>query len=293
MKLSIIINFFNMRREAERTLYSLTRLYQKNVEGLKYEVICLDHGSNIPINTDNACFNETNFEYRYINTTAKSPCVALNEAVSSSNGEYVMACIDGARIFSPALLSKSMAAADLYSNPFVFTLNAQVGRELQYIAAQNGYSQEVEDQLLENSGWKQNGYALFNISCLGGSASRNINALPAESNTLLMKKQTYQDCGGYNPAFVSPGGGLSSLDFFSRVLNQPGISPILLIGEASFHQFHGGTITGATGIERTNKFTDMNREYQQVTGGPYEKNTAAPYNFGTPTPEWEMLMNKQ
>ena len=291
MHLSIIINFFNMRREAERTLYSLTKQYQKNVDSLEYEVICIDHGSTIPINTEHMCFDEDYFEYRFISTNCTSPCIALNDAVSGCNGEYVMVCIDGARIFSPSLLSKSMEAAESCSNPFVFTLNAHIGREIQYIAIQSGYTQKIEDQLLEHSGWRTNGYELFNISCLGGAATATTQALPSESNTPLLKKNTYLNAGGYNPAFVSPGGGLSNLEFFSRIVNQAAVSPILLIGEASFHQSHGGTITGATGMARTTKFADMHREYEQIKGRVYEKTKLTMSTFGSSSPEWEKLIN--
>ena len=44
-KLSVVIAFFNMRREAARTLYSLTTDYQRDIGIDDYEVIVLDSGS--------------------------------------------------------------------------------------------------------------------------------------------------------------------------------------------------------------------------------------------------------
>ena len=37
---------YNMRREAERTLWSLSRAYQNGIEDLDYEVIVVENGSS-------------------------------------------------------------------------------------------------------------------------------------------------------------------------------------------------------------------------------------------------------
>ena len=44
-KLSVVIAFFNMRREAARTLYSLTTDYQRDIGIDDYEVIVVNDGS--------------------------------------------------------------------------------------------------------------------------------------------------------------------------------------------------------------------------------------------------------
>ena len=50
--ISIIIVFFNMAREAPRTLFSLTPGYQKGSNPEDYEVIAVDCGSGIPLVQD-------------------------------------------------------------------------------------------------------------------------------------------------------------------------------------------------------------------------------------------------
>ncbi len=291
MQLSIILNFYNMRREADRTLYSLTREYQQGVADFDYEVICLDHGSSTPLDTSNDVFKQPNFHYSYIQTKSPSPCKALNNAVQNCDGDYVMVCIDGARVFSPGLIAKSMQAAQFFNNPFVFTLNAHLGSEPQFKAIAKGYNQQLEDQLLSESSWQQDGYELFNIACLGGSAMQALDALPAESNTPLLKRQVYLERGGYNPKFVSPGGGLSNLEFFKRMVEHPSITPVLIVGEASFHQFHGGTITGATGETRVNRFAEMRREYEHIIGTPYARSSARMQLYGTGSAAWNNLLS--
>jgi len=49
MKLSIVVIFHNMRREAQRTLHSLSKAYQRNVDDLDYEVIAIDNASERPM----------------------------------------------------------------------------------------------------------------------------------------------------------------------------------------------------------------------------------------------------
>ena len=47
--LSIVVNFYNNRREALNTLFSLTRAYQRDAAAIDFEVIALDHGSTLPL----------------------------------------------------------------------------------------------------------------------------------------------------------------------------------------------------------------------------------------------------
>jgi len=96
--ISIIINFYNMRREAERTLYSLTSGYQKGVDPEDYEVIAIDNGSTEPLDKDWVKSFGNNFRYVYFNSESPSPCAAMNYAVDLAGTEFITCCIDGARI---------------------------------------------------------------------------------------------------------------------------------------------------------------------------------------------------
>ena len=44
--LSVVVVFYNMRREAARTLHSLSRAYQEGIDDLDYEVIVVENGSD-------------------------------------------------------------------------------------------------------------------------------------------------------------------------------------------------------------------------------------------------------
>ncbi len=60
-----------------------------------------------------------------------------------------------------------------------------------------------------------------------------------------MKRDDYLAMGGLDERFDTPGGGLANLDFFNRVHEREALRPIMLLGEATFHQFHGGVASNA------------------------------------------------
>ena len=99
-KVSVIVNFFNMQREASRTLFSLTTKYQHNVCKDDYEVIAIDNGSDKPLDEKWVKSFGDNFKYIYFESETPSPCQAINYAVGRAKYENVMTCIDGARILS-------------------------------------------------------------------------------------------------------------------------------------------------------------------------------------------------
>jgi hypothetical protein len=57
--LSIVVVVHRMAREARRTLHSLTREYQRGIEGLDYEVIVVDNGSPEPLGEPFVRFGRT------------------------------------------------------------------------------------------------------------------------------------------------------------------------------------------------------------------------------------------
>jgi hypothetical protein len=68
---------------------------------------------------------------------------------------------------------------------------------------------------------------------------------PAESNALFLPWDLWQELGGYDERFVAAGGGYVNLDTCERAWSLAGAQPIVLLGEGTFHQFHGGVATNA------------------------------------------------
>ena len=77
MKLSVVVVCYNMQRELPRTLASLRRDYQHDVEALDYEVIVVDNGSAEPMNPALVAGHGPEFRYVYLENPPPSPAFAL------------------------------------------------------------------------------------------------------------------------------------------------------------------------------------------------------------------------
>lgn len=277
-KLSVIVNFYNMQREAERTLYSLSTAYQHNIKATDYEVLAIDNGSSQPLQAATVRSFGENFHYHYLQTNSVSPCKALNQAAKLASGELIICCIDGARILSPNILSLSLQAAKLHDHPFIYTMSMHLGSKPQNLSIAEGYNQQVEDQLLNTVNWKNNGYELFKVSSTALSSGNGFFSKFAESNCFCLRKSDYLQLGGFDEAFTSKGGGLVNLDFFNRIHENAQFYPILLLGEASFHQFHGGVATNV--VMEEHPWDEMAAEYQEIRSKAFTSSFQRPHYFG-------------
>ena len=275
-KLSVIVIGYNMARELPRTIRSLSPAMQRDIEPGDYEVILIDNGST------QTC-NEKELKrllpglvmYRKQNATV-SPVPAVNFGLAVARGDLVGVCIDGARMASPGLLSKALAASRLHRRPVIGTIAFHLGPDVQMESVRHGYNQAIEDKLLARSGWEADGYRLFTISVFAGSSGGGWFELPAESNALFLRAEHWRALGGWDEGFVMPGGGLVNLDTWARVCADPTGELIMLLGEATFHQVHGGIATNLN-----SPFDLFHEEYRRLRGRPYERPTRQPLYFGT------------
>src|SRR5581483_9041619 len=58
------------------------------------------------------------------------------------------------------------------------------------------------------------------------------------------------ELGGFDERFASPGGGYVNLDAYRRALDLPRTRLIVLLGEGTFHQVHGGAATSGDAAQR-------------------------------------------
>jgi len=265
-ELSVVVVVYDMAREAPRTLHSLRRDYQRGVDDLRYEVIVVDNGSPQPLAEEVVAGCGAAFRLIRIADASPSPCAAINAAVAASSGEMVAVHIDGARILSPGLLALAMRAGRLHPDPVIATLGWHLGPGVQARTVGAGYSRAAEDDLLAGVGWPGDGYRLFSVSSFAGSSRAGWFRPPAESNCLFLRRDTFDRVGGYEEAFRSPGGGLANLDFFRRVVDDPATSLVVLLGEGTFHQLHGGATTGDDGTAPAFRYRDFLPEYEAIRG---------------------------
>jgi glycosyltransferase involved in cell wall biosynthesis len=287
--LSVVVIFYNMQREAPRTLLSLSKAYQEKVGDFSYEVIAIDNGSSRPLSQDLVKNFGDNFQYIYYQAGTPSPCQALNYGVQRARGKLVMLCIDGARILSPGILHYSMLASRIYGKPFIYTLGMHLGNKPQNYLVDEGYFQDDEDKLLATINWENDGYSLFDISSVALSSNNGYLSRISESNCFTMFKSTFQEIGGFDENFAGAGGGLANLDFFNRVNQIEDITPVMLLGEATFHQFHGGTATNVPMKEHP--FDKMAEEYLAIRGKSFESTYNPPVYFGQIHPKTQRFIN--
>ena len=94
-RVSVIVIFHNMRREAARTLYSLSADYQEGICKEDYEVLAVDSNSGNPLDSEMVTSYGSQFRYFSVSSPTPSPAKALNFAVEKARYNIVVLCIDG------------------------------------------------------------------------------------------------------------------------------------------------------------------------------------------------------
>ena len=277
-KLSIVCVFYNMVRESARTLYSLSYPYQRNTTRGDWEVIAVDNGSAAPLDEEFVRSFGTEFRYEFFRTESDSPVEAINHGATLARGEHVAIMIDGARMASPGLIHLTLASLRSFENAFVTAPAWHLGPDIQNRSILSGYDQAYEDEMLATVHWRDDGYDLFNISTLAMSSSGGILAPINEANFCALGKDLFDDLNGFDAGFETPGGGLANLDFYKRVAERPDTQLIQLLGEGTFHQFHGGVATNVP--LKDHPLHTFKEEYRRLRGRDFCPTATAPYYFG-------------
>ena len=239
--LSLIVVFHAMAREAPRTLSTLSAAYQRGVTSADYEVIAVDAGSASPLSADLVSRQGPNF--RLLRTPpAPSPAAAVNLAARAATGQAIALCIDGARMLSPGIVAGMLSGLRMFADPVVATLAWHLGPKGQNESILEGYDQDQEDRLLATVDWRTDGYELFRVAALAASSAGGWFAPLNESNCLAVSRSAWEELGGLDERFQSPGGGLVNLDFYRRACDRAS-ELVILLGEGTFHQVHGGVAT--------------------------------------------------
>ena len=94
----------------------------------------------------------------------------------------------------------------------------------------------------------------------------------------------YDEVCGYDERFDIPGGGFVNLDFLNRLVQAPDIDYFLIVGEATFHQFHGGVTTSRhvqlPEEDGETTYSKYNRQYEKLRGCRYSTPSKRPKLFG-------------
>jgi hypothetical protein len=267
---SVVVVAYNIPREIQRTLYSLSAAYQRHIDADDFEVIVVDNGSNPPFDPKALESLSGNFRLIRIEDAPPSPSMAINRGLAEARGKIVGVMIDGSRIVTPGLLHFARHGARLYDQAVVATLGWYLGYDFQSWSMECGYDHAREDALLDAIDWRHTGYRLFEIGAMDESSVDGWFQRIAESNALFLRREAWESLGGVDERFDGPGGGLVNLDAFGRALDLPEAKLVILLGEATFHQLHGGTNTNSPLDVQRRNWTRWSNEYATIRGRPYQ-----------------------
>jgi cephalosporin hydroxylase len=263
--LGVVVVVHNMNRAARRTLHSLSRTYQWGIDDLDYEVIVVENGSDPDQRLGEDLVRSFGAEFRYVDlgeNASPSPAGAINRGIAASTGRNLALMIDGAHLLTPGVLHYGMFGLATYAPALVVAKHWYLGPGQQPVTVAGGYDEELEDQLFAEIGWPSDGYRLFEIGHFIGK--RDWFDGDWESNCIFVPRALVDQVGAMDERFVSPGGGFVNLDFYERMVCSPGVNLVTMLGEASFHQVHGGTTTNVA--EPDKLVTSYEEEYTELRG---------------------------
>lgn len=284
--LSVVVVFYNMQREARRTLHSLSRSYQQDIADLDYEVLVIENGSDEGQKLGEDFVRSQGPEFRYVDmedAATPSPVGALNRGVELGGGDAFALMIDGAHVLTPRVLHYGMKGLRAYQPSIVLTQQWYVGPGQQPEMVANGYDTTLEDGLFAEISWPRDGYGLFDIGHFIGD--RDWLDGQWESNCIFIPRQLMQQYGAFDEGFSVPGGGYANLDLYERLGSAPNVDVVTILGEGSFHQVHGGTTTNvADAEERSRQILSYADSYSAVRGKRYAGPNKALRYVGSMTP---------
>ena len=286
LALSIIIVVFDMVRAAPRSIQSLTSDYQQGMNAEDYEILVIENGSNEPLNKEEILSLGSNIRYFYLENPPPSPAYAINYAVKQARGDVISLMVDGAHMLTPGVLRYSMDMFRSLKNPLVVAPQFFLGPGPQMETIFKGYNESVEDGLLKGIAWPEDGYRLFEIGEPYRVAPKGKRpklfwfVRLFESNCLFFRKESFQRVGGCDERFDIPGGGILLPDLYRQLTRLEDTEIVQLIGEASFHQLHGGVSTNTTIEDQKLKWESYLQQYLLVRGESYQVSDKAIKYYG-------------
>lgn len=285
--MSIVVIVYKMSRQAANTLYSFAPEYQKGVSAEDYEVIVVENESTDMLGEERVLALGPNFRYYARPNLGASPVPAIIFGVEASRGAILGLVIDGARMVTPRVVRYALDAFKLNDHALVNVPGYHLGISEQHKNPE--HDQDVEQAMLADSGWREDGYRLFLISSYFRGRHQHGYLMPVmESNCLFAARADYEAIGGADPRFDLPGGGMVNLDIYRQLVELPTTELFALPGEGTFHQYHGGVTTKAD-QGREELLHEFREQYRQLRGESYTMAEKEPRLLGAVT-GWAMNM---
>jgi tetratricopeptide (TPR) repeat protein len=264
--LSVIVVAYDIARELPRTLLSLAVGYQRGVTADHYEVIVVDNGSPTPVDESVFAGLDGRFRLLRIDDASPSPAPAVNRGLREARGETIGVLVDGARLVTPGFVMSALFGSRIHRHSCVVTLGWYLGYDFQRYALAAGWTQSDEDALLEQIGWPDDGYRLFEISTMDESSVNGWFFEIFESNGLFLPAGVWDELGGFDERFDVPGGGLANHDLLRRAAGLEHVGFVVPLAEGTFHQLHGGIATNAAPSKIEADILEWRAQYAALRG---------------------------
>lgn len=278
--ISVIVIVYDMPQQAMNTLYTLSRQYQRDIDDVDYEVVVVENRSRR--NLDKRQVASLGPEFRYIKRRERgvSPVWALREGIAAARGDVLGLMIDGARMITPGVIRNVADAYRAYPNALVATSGFHLGEEDHQ---HRPHDEQMDQELLDSIPWRENGYLLFQVSTIGGGNPYGCLHPFMESNCMFTTRAALELIGGPDVRFDQPGGGVLNLDLYRELGDRPEAQVVVLAGEGSFHQYHGG-VTTRQDDKREALLAQFRERYMEIRGTEFFSPRREPILLGEISP---------
>jgi glycosyltransferase involved in cell wall biosynthesis len=281
--LSVIVIGYKMPGQLANTLFTLSAGYQLGVAEQDYEVIVVENASN-----DN--FDESilpslggNFHFFRREEAASTPVPAVNFAFERCRGKAIGLMIDGARMITPRVIQYVLASQRISNQFFTVVPGYHLGAQAQHLNVSSGYNEATEKKLLDSTNWRNNGYELFSIADISGANPNGYLQPIMECNCMFASAASYKKIGYADKRFTQRGGGAINLHMFRSLGLLEENKYIVLPGEGSFHQYHGG-VTTSEYHGRDLENASHNAQLQDIWNGDFHSLRREAMLLGAVTP---------
>ena len=287
MRLSVVVVVYDMPHAAPRTLTTLSPAFQRGLDD-DYEIIVVDNGSPRPMPVDRVERLGANVRYLSLAHPQPSPAAAANCGLALASGDVVGLILDGARLATPRLLEFAWRAANSHPRAIVSTVGWLLGygSPERHASADDAEAAMRTEAILASIDWPRDPYRLFEVARLDGSMG--YFGLGFESGAFFMPRALWRELDGLDERFDVPGGGFAALDLYARAHALPDCEPMLLLGEGTVHQPHGGVSTDRPIEDLAQRFMRWREHYMALRGHDLPLRTPPLTYFGSLPAPWRV-----
>ena len=281
--LSVIVIGYRMAAQLVNTLFTLSPDYQRGVDASDFEVVVVENESDRCLDAEVVARLPENMRYFRRRETGHSPVAAINFGFAQCRGDYIGLLVDGARMLSPRVLEYARLAWRMDPDSITSVPGYHIGRQEHHTIGSESEAYASEQRALASIDWRGNGYLLFTIATIGGG-NRNGYLQPfMESNCLFASRRHFERIGFADERFQLPGGGSINLHMFRALGMHPDTRLVVLPGEGSFHQYHGG-VTTRSREDRAAELLSHKQQLHGIWNGEFHSLRREPTLLGSVTP---------